>query len=91
MQEVFDCPMQENDSGATTVKGYLKMLLQHLWAEGEGFSGKRPFGNSGWEYDLYKALVAKGLVEGSLDEDGYINTVDHTHANALIFDAIAAL
>lgn len=23
-----------------------------LWVEGEGFSGKRPFGNSGWEAEL---------------------------------------
>lgn len=91
MQEVFDCPMLENDAGAKTIKGYLKALLKALWAEGEGFSGKRPFGNSGWEYDLYRALVAGKLVEGSLDEEDCIEHVDTKHANALIFDAIKAL
>lgn len=91
MQEVFDCPMQENDSGATTVKGYLKALLKALWREGEGFSGKRPFGNSCWEFDLYKALIAEGLVEGKLDEDGYIDRVDKKAANKIIFAAIEAL
>jgi hypothetical protein len=92
MQEVFDCPMQENDSGATTIKGYLKALLTQLWAEGEGFSGKRPFGNSGWEYDLYKALLAAGLVEGRVDPlYNDIISIDTKHANKLIFDAIKAL
>ena len=32
-----------------TVKDYLKTLLHTLWDEEDGFSGKRPFGNSGWQ------------------------------------------
>lgn len=92
MQEVFDCPMQENDSGATTVKGYLKALLLLLWEEGEGFSGKRPFGNSCWEYDLYRALVLGGLVEGKVDPlYSDIISLDTKAANKLIFSAIKAL
>jgi hypothetical protein len=35
-----------------TIKDYLKELLLRLWNECEGFSSKRPFGNSGWEWDL---------------------------------------
>lgn len=66
IQSVLDCPMQENDSGADTIRGYLKALLLTLWYEGEGFSGKRPFGNSGWEYDLALALVKGGFVKGSI-------------------------
>lgn len=92
MQEVLDCPMQENDSGATTVRGYLKALLERLWEEEEGFSGKRPFGNSCWEYDLYRALLAAGLVDGRVDPVyNDIISVDTKRANQLIFDAIAAL
>jgi hypothetical protein len=88
---VLDCPMGRNDAKAATVKDYLKALLTRLWGEGEGFSGKRPFGNSGWEYDVYQALVANGLVTGTLDEDGYVNEFDEAAANKLILEAIEGL
>ena len=71
-----------------TIKGYLKELLTALWCEGESFSGKRPFGNSGWEFDLYKPLVACGAVEGAVDEDGYLEKVDRVKANGLVFELI---
>lgn len=47
-QEILDLPMdkEENDAQASSVRGYLKTLLKTLWEEGEGFSGKRPLGNS---------------------------------------------
>lgn len=81
-------PMSENDADARTVGHYLYTLLCTLWEEGEGFSGKRPFGNSGWEYDLYKPLIAGGFVSGELDEDGYIDFVDKESADELIFNCI---
>lgn len=88
---VLDIKMQENDAAAITIKDYLKALLTTLWSEGEGFSGKRPFGNSGWEHELYVALVAAGAVQGKLDEEGCLDTVDHESANELIFQAIESL
>lgn len=88
---VLDIKMQENDADATDIRGYLKTLLTTLWREGEGFSGKRPFGNSGWEFDLYKALIAAGVVKGKLDEDGCVDRCDYKIANAIIFDAIEEL
>lgn len=91
IQDVLNCSMEDNDSGANTLRGYLIALLTTLWEEGEGFSGKRPFGNSGWESDIYKALIQGGFVIGKLDEDGYIDTVDSEQANQLIFEAIGAL
>jgi len=74
-----------------TVKGYLVNLLRSLWAEGEGFSGKRPFGNSGWEYDLYSALVSGGAIKGSLDDEGYLQDFDRQAGIDLIFDIINSL
>lgn len=85
---ILDVPMKKNDSGAKTIGGYLRALLKELWAEGEGFSGKRPFGNSGWERDIYKALIEAKLVKGTLDEDGYYENCDEAAANKLIFKAI---
>ena len=76
---VLDVEIPENDSGETTVRGYLKALLRTLWEEGEGFSGKRPFGNSGWEFDLTEPLIEGGLATG------------RASAEALIARAIEAL
>lgn len=89
--EILNLPMKKNDAKAKTVKDYLRALLSKLWADGESFGGKRPFGNSGWEHDLYQPLLAAGLVKGEIDSDGYIETIDSKAADKLIFEAIAAL
>lgn len=67
---VLALPMERNDAGATTVRAYLAALLSRVWKEDEGFSGKRPFGNSGWSRELYAPLVVAGLVEG-YEEEGF--------------------
>ena len=87
IENVLKLPMQENDAGATTVGDYLRNLLKTLWSEGESFSGKRPFGNSNWEDELYNALFVGGLVGGFV-EDGYAEDVDYKAANTLIFQCI---
>lgn len=75
----------DSDAGKNkTVRDYLHSLLTTLWAEGEGFSGKRPFGNSGWENDLYRPLIEAGFIKGALDEDGYIEEVDDKKAHAFV-------
>ena len=81
----------DNDSGAPTVRGYLLRLLETLWREEESFSGKRPFGNSGWQYDLYIPLIQAGAISGSLDEDGYVEDCDTAAGDRLIIAAIRAL
>lgn len=78
--QVLALPMDENDAGAKTIKEYLLALLEQLWAEGEGFSSKRPFGNSGWEYELRGPIAA--ATQGELDDDA---------VDAMIFEAIQAL
>ncbi len=90
-QQVLDCPMEPNDSGADTIRGYLVALLATLWREEEGFSGKRPFGNSDWPCDLYLPLVKAGFITGRLDEDGYLEDFDSRAGDALIASAIKAL
>ena len=73
-----------------TVRDYLRTLLMTLWEEGEDFSGKRPFGNSGWEYDLYKPLIAGGFIPGKLDDDGCVEDYDRKMADAYVCDLILA-
>ena len=92
-REVLDLPMDEldNDAQALTIRGYLTALLARLWEDKEGFNGKRPFGNSGWEGDVYVALVKGGVIQGTLDEDGYLDECDDEGADALIAAAILEL
>lgn len=91
---ILDCPMRDNDSGATTIRGYLIALLAGVVVEEEGFSGKRPFGNSGWKYDIYEALASAGLIRATIDEDGFIDQLDddqRQQADKLILGAIEVL
>ena len=90
-QQVLDCPMGPNDAKAETVRDYLVELLARLWIEEEGFSAKRPFGNSGWAYEVYTPLVAAGLIDGTLDEHGYVDEIDLGAADDLIAAAIRTL
>lgn len=76
-----------------TVRDYLCSLLTTLWNEQEGFSGKRPFGNSGWEYDLYAPLIQAGFIKGKLEEPGgHVQTIkDPRIAHAFVSDLILAV
>ena len=87
---ILDLPMEENDAKAKTIRDYLKALLKTLWQKEEGFSGKRPFGNSGWTWDVYRALVKGGAIEGKIEDNDSIEH-DQDEADRLIFKAIASL
>lgn len=89
--QVLDTPMPDNDAEATTVRGYLVELLATLWHQEEGFSGKRPFGNSSWTHELYAALGDAGFIRYVRNEDGYCEDVDSDLGRKLIADAIQAL
>jgi hypothetical protein len=89
-EEALSVSFESRDhDGQITVREYLRSLLSTLWAEKEGFSGKRPFGNSGWDFDLIAGLVKSGHIKGTLDEYGYIEDLDsHKDANKFVADLI---
>lgn len=68
---------------------YLIRLVLTIWGEGEYFSGKRPFGNSGWEDEIYCALVRANLFPD--DGDGYIDYDSRIAAHRLITESIRFL
>ena len=59
-----------------TIADWLLIILETIMFEQEGFSGKRPFGNSSWEGEAEVALIKAGFLEGVVDEDGYIKSVE---------------
>ena len=81
----------DNDLGTTTIRSFLKTLLATLISEGESFSGKRPFGNSDWEYQLANALVNCGAITGTLDEDGYADDFEWEDYHVIMSDLVEAL
>jgi hypothetical protein len=92
-RQILDLPMSDgNDAGAATIRDYLLKLLAELWREEQGFDSKRPFGNSGWQYDVYMPLVRAGLVAGSLDEyDDVSDDFEPRDADELVLAAIAEM
>lgn len=86
----LDVKFQSDDLGKVTFREYFHKLLQTLWYEDEGFSGKRPFGNSGWSWDLFRGLVANGLVTGSFDKYGDVD-LDIDEASVLIQTMISVM
>jgi len=91
MEDISTIPLGPNDVGAGTIGEYLGYLLLKLWEEEEGFSGKRPFGNSGWQGVVYDALVRAKLVSGTFDEYGYAEEVDTQAADEMICGYIRTL
>jgi hypothetical protein len=87
---VLAVPMGDNDAEAATIGEYLTKLLQGVWEDRDGFDGKRPFGNSSWEGEVYIALVEAGLVAGVMDDDSleYMEDCDEQYANRLVDAAI---
>ena len=71
-----------------SIEDYLKELLTLVWQEKECFSGKRPFGNSGWEYDIEEVLVKNKIVKGNFDGDGYIGDANTEEVDKIILQII---
>lgn len=72
-----------------TIGIYLQRLLTDLWVKGDTFSSKRPFGSSGWQYDVYAALIKAGISNGVLDEDGCVKNADIQAADEIIIGLIS--
>lgn len=87
--EILDAPYHFKDAAANSLREYFYTLLLALWYQGEEFSGKRPFGNSGWDWDIYACLVKLEVIKGKLDEDGYLDKFDKVAANKLVPKLIA--
>lgn len=78
--DYLDVEFYDNTSldQTVTVREFFHAFLAELWRDPEGFSGKRPFGNSCWYFPLIYALIEAGAIKGSVtrDEDGYIEDSD---------------
>ncbi len=93
MTNILDIKMTSRDVDIEdlTIGQYLTELLCKMWEEGESFNGKRPWGNSGWQFDVYKTLIREGVIAGTLDDEGCIDELHYDQikrADLLITEAV---
>ena len=93
-KEILNLEFESSDlERIITVREFFKELLTALFKEGECFSGKRPFGNSGWDYDLCVCLAQNEIISGTTSEYGGFTDWDYDskEANAKILELIKEL
>ena len=81
----------DSDAGNNlTLRQYFEKLLITLWKEGEGFSGKQPFGNSGWKYDIFSLLSENGFIPNgeSKGYDGQFIEINEKEADDFVMELI---
>jgi hypothetical protein len=89
--KLLELKVKGNDAGEDlTIRQYLRELLAELWKEDESFTGYRPFGNSGWQGDIYIPLVLAGALKGYIDEDGWLSDFDEDDGKELVLKLISA-
>lgn len=89
--EKLDLEFTDPDIGQTSIRDYFKKLLINLLQEGESFSGKRPFGNSGWESFAAGPLIKAGYLKGELDEDGYPYNYSNDEYDTILLNLVELL
>jgi hypothetical protein len=79
--QVLDVRLGANQAEAKTVRQYLAAVLASFWA---GTDLIPPMGNALWRDDVYAGLVTAGLVDGSVNADGYVESFDRETAQGLV-------
>jgi hypothetical protein len=88
-QLVLDVPLDttSNSAEATSVREYLAAMLT------VAMQMKRPFGFSGWRYELYRAMAKAGLLTARYDAAGDVElaSIDMNRADELLDAAVEAI
>lgn len=90
-KKILKVPMGEHADAGPTVGDHLRTTLKALIREGEGFSGKRPLGNSDWDYQLARALIQHKVILGTLDEFGDLEEFEWADFNKAMDKAVDAM
>lgn len=65
----------EEFDGCLTLRTFFVELARRVINEDEGFSGKRPFGNSGWQGYIAQTLIEVGLIDKESEYDEFMEGV----------------
>lgn len=83
MEQILETEVYDGD----TLRTVLKDLVVKIFNEQEGFSGKRPFGDSDFYCRVENSLVIAGFVEGVV-EDGEVVQSNDAQFDKLIKDCV---
>ena len=86
MSTLLDTPIDWE--GSKTLREAFKLLLKTLFEEGEYFSGKRPLGNSSWEWEIGAEFIKAGILKGNDGSDGSDVAFDWEEYQTIINDAL---
>lgn len=92
--KLLDIPVEFDYFGkkrCLSLREYLRLMLSELWQRHSDFDGKRPYGASGWKFDVYAAMIRAGVLEGAMDENGFVqklNKEDMDQADIMIWEEI---
>jgi hypothetical protein len=78
----------DRDNSIMSIREYLYELFSDLFHQGEDFNSKRPWGNSGWQFDVYTALIREGILPGMLDSEGFLNNCDEDECKKFVIEMI---
>jgi hypothetical protein len=82
--KALDLRITHKQLGDISLREFFCNLLIKLWDEQEGFSGKRPWGNSGWDEPVYAALIKAEIINGEFDSEGCIKSCDFGEGSEFI-------
>jgi hypothetical protein len=69
MEEILNYRFEARDIEVNlSIKDFLKTILKKVWKEEQCFDGKRPFGNSGWQQEIYDILIENKVVDEKAEE-----------------------
>lgn len=87
--EILELPVMRWDLCDTlSMREYFERLIIKLWDDPIGFNAYRPYGNSGWKWDVYVTLIKHKVIEGELDEDGCVKEVNEKAASKFVAEEI---
>lgn len=88
-EEILELPVMRHDLGSEiSMRYFFERLFCDLWKKEANFDSKRPWGNSGWKWDIYVTLIKHNVIPGKLDEYGYVEEVDSKSASDFVENEI---
>ena len=90
LKKILELPVMVYGTPDETLplKDFLYGLNELLLEDPDSFSGKRPYGNSGWKFEIYKTFIKAGLVPGKIDSAGYLKYVDKLEAYKFLLNNV---
>lgn len=86
-ETILDQKMIENEYGFQTIREYIWGLTSSLFGVGSEDSHSI-MGEDMLYWDLYTVFIFHNLIDGQLDEDGFISSCDEDQGKELMFQIL---